>query len=313
MSNGEAPCTLCERDIDLILLEEFCCSPEFSAWFLERVTGESGAKTVDPKHSVKRSLLEIDLEVWFNDAKNTRWAVLIENKIGADFQGQQPERYQQRAGEYIGSGEAGQAKTVLVAPAGYEKDGCALFNVRFSYEEICDWLAKRDGGVRARYKAELIIAAIKKAQDGYTPRVDPEVSDFWQEYWKVAERQAPQLRMPQPGAKPARAGFIRFDPLDLPSRVGLIHKVRLDRVDLEFAGFGKRRQELQQVYGAFLGESMRIEKASGSGAIRIKVGKISPNLPFRSQEQKVSAAIGAAQALLEWFRLQVQHGINPPA
>lgn len=168
------------------------------------------------------------------------------------------------------------------------------------------------GGLRARYKAELITAAIKKAQDGYTPKVDLEVSDFWQEYWKVAERQARELRMPQPGPKPARAGFIRFDPLELPSRVELIHKVRLRRVDLEFAGFGKRLQELQRVYGAFLEQNMTIQRASGSGAIRIMVEKINPKLPFKLQTEKVSAAIGAAQALLEWFGRQVQLGRIPP-
>lgn len=144
--HGEAPCSLCERDIDLLLLEEFYCSSDFRAWFLQRVTGESGDRIdFDAKHSVKQSLGETDLEIWFSDAKGTRWAVLIENKIDADFQEQQPERYVERAAQYKERGEAKQAKIVLVTPAGYEREGCALFNVRFYYEEICDWLAKRDG------------------------------------------------------------------------------------------------------------------------------------------------------------------------
>lgn len=316
VDDGEAPCGLCERDIDLLLLEEFYCSSAFRAWFLQRVTGESGEGIdFDAKHSVKQSLGKTDLEIWFSDAKGMRWAVLIENKIDADFQEQQPQRYAQRAAEYRERAEAERAKTVLVTPAGYERDGCALFDVRLYYEEICDWLTKRGcdvEGVRARYKAELITAAIKKAADGYTPKVDLEVSDFWEEYWKFAGRQAHELRMPQPGPKPARAGFIRFHPLEIPSGVELIHEVRLRRVDLEFAGFGKRLQELQQAYGAFLEGKMTIERASGSGAIRIIVDKINPKLPFKSQEEKVSAAIGAAQALLEWLIGQVQLGRIPP-
>lgn len=84
--------------------------------------------------------------------------------------------------------------------------------------------------------------------------------------------------------------------------------MRLKRVDLEFTGFGKRMHELQRVYGGFLEPNMRIEKASGSEAIRVVVGDVNPNLVFKPQAEKVSEAIGAAQALLEWFRLQVQLG-----
>jgi len=314
MSDDQAACSLCERDIDLLLLEEFYCSPEFRAWFLERVTSESGDRIdFDAKHSVKQSLGETDLEVWFSDAKGIRWVALIENKINADFQKEQPERYKERALQYKKRGEADQARTVLISPTGYEKQGCALFDIRFYYEDICEWLMKREGDVRATYKAELIAATIKKAQDGYQPKPDLEVSDFWQQYWTVAERQAPQLRMPKPGSKPTRAGFVRFDALELPSRVQLIHKLRHGHVDLEFSGFGKRLQELQHLYGIFLKRNMSIQRASGSGAIRIEVCVIDPKLPFTGQAEKVSAAISEAHTLLDWFRLQMVASRNPPA
>jgi hypothetical protein len=312
MSNNSAQtravaCSLCERDIDLMLLQEFYCSSEFRAWFLGRVTGKSGdSLNFDAKHSVAQTLGETDLEIWFSDEKGTRWAVLIENKIAADFQEKQPERYQLRAKNYEETNAAGHAITVLLAPAGYEKEGCALFNNRLSYEEICDWLAKRDDDVCAKYKAELLTAAIKKALDKYKCVPDLPVSDFWHEYWNIAQRQAPQLRMRKPKLKGGRAGFIRFYPLELPSGVQLIHKIPLDCVDLQFDGFGRRLQELQQKFGAALERNMSIQDATKSGAIRILVPNVNPKLPFKSQEQKVLAAISVAEELLEWFRVFAQ-------
>jgi hypothetical protein len=142
------------------------------------------------------------------------------------------------------------------------------------------------------------------------PTIDTAVADFWQEYWKITERQAPQLRMPKP-RKSVRAGLVQFDPLGFPS-VRLIHKVEQGCVDLEFPGFGRRLEGLHSVYGMSLEQNMSIRQAGGSGAIRVLVDVIDPKLPFAEQSGKVSAAIGNAQALLTWFYAQTQLGRKPP-
>jgi len=77
-----------------------------------------------------QTLGETDLEIWFSDAEGKRWVVLIESKIAADFQNLQPERYVLRAKNYVKSNAADRARTVLLSPAGYQKDGCSLFDQR---------------------------------------------------------------------------------------------------------------------------------------------------------------------------------------
>ncbi len=258
-----AACGLRERDIDLLLLEELHCSPKFRAWFLRHITGDSLSVDFNAQHSVAHTLGESDLEIRFLNAKHSSVVVLVENKLSADFQHKQPERYQQRATRYKEAG-TDLAITVLLSPATYNRRGCNRFDKRLSYEEIRDWLANSDSGMRAKYKADLITSALERASGGYTVVPDKEVSAFWHQYWNLAEREAPQLQMPEPGPKPAGAGFIRFFPLELPRGACLIHKIRLGHLDLEFPRLGERLEELWSRYGSYLDSNMGIEKATGS-------------------------------------------------
>jgi hypothetical protein len=296
-----AACGLRERDIDLLLLEELHCSPQFRAWFLRRVTGCSLSVDFNAQHSVAHTLGESDLEVKLSDDKHSSWVLLVENKLCAEFQKEQPERYQQRAARYLEAG-ADHAMTVLLSPSTYHRGGCDRFHKQLSYEEIRDWLVKSNGGVRAEYKARLLSAAINKALEGYTPVPDRKVSDFWQEYWILAEQEAPELQMQEPATRPARAGFIRFHPLELPRGIRFIHKIRKGHMDIEFSGFGKRLPELQNAYGSYLEPNMSITKATGSGAIRIAVHPLDPKLPFAPQAQEATTAISMARTMSKWFQ-----------
>jgi len=57
--------SVCERDVDLLLLEEFVSSPAFSEWFLRSVdfTEAMGATVTTGQRSVTASNGESDLEV----------------------------------------------------------------------------------------------------------------------------------------------------------------------------------------------------------------------------------------------------------
>src|SRR5688572_22073219 len=84
-----------ERDIDLLLLEEFHSSPTFQAWFVAQILG-GGAVTgelVSARRSVTQSTGESDVEVAFkcDDGREVRF--LIENKLNVGFQPLQAERY----------------------------------------------------------------------------------------------------------------------------------------------------------------------------------------------------------------------------
>src|ERR1700694_4959850 len=84
-----------ERDIDLLLVEELNCSPEFTRWFWSKITQKPATlQTCEIKvaHSVStlgEGAGESDITVDITDmeqGRRTRTQFLIENKIDARFQ-----------------------------------------------------------------------------------------------------------------------------------------------------------------------------------------------------------------------------------
>src|SRR6266446_6305035 len=88
-----------ERDIDLLLLEEFHVSDEFRSWFVNQVLPDSLTNTSfeGAWHSVTQPRLgESDLLVIVAGSTGGRMALLIENKIDAPPQPEQGARYRER-------------------------------------------------------------------------------------------------------------------------------------------------------------------------------------------------------------------------
>jgi hypothetical protein len=89
-----------ERDIDLLLAEEFFVSPAFATWFLNKTNSfnDVSAQVVDVFVSRSDTTGESDLVVIFEkqDSGN-RFALHIEDKIDAPLQPEQEARYRLRA------------------------------------------------------------------------------------------------------------------------------------------------------------------------------------------------------------------------
>lgn len=86
-----------ERDVDLLLIEEFASSPEFVRWFLGRV--DSGpyedVEVVRCGSSITDSTGESDAEVHVRVGRVVV-AILVEDKVHAAAQPRQAERYRER-------------------------------------------------------------------------------------------------------------------------------------------------------------------------------------------------------------------------
>lgn len=297
---------VCERDIDLLLLEEFQSSRSFLSWFLEAV----GQPVVTPvlveaRRAVTQASGESDLEVEWADASGARHRVLIENKVGAGFQPHQAARYRERAATYRQTGDASSILLVLVAPARYIGNGNEHgFDALVAYEAIRDWFVGReDLGPRRRYKADLLESAIDKSVLGYTPVADEPVSIFWGRYWDLVMAEHPQLEMRPPGSRAARAGFIRFFPSVITARwdLRLRHKLQHQAVDLEFANAGTRVGDLHTALSSALEPDMTIVKTGKAAAVRITVPRLDASRVFDEQIVAVRAGHAAARKLVDWW------------
>lgn len=297
--------SVAERDIDLLLLEEFAASPAFARWFADRAGLPAGALEVASAfRSVTESIGESDLEIRFR-ASNGTCSLLVENKIGASFQPRQAERYQERGRSYRERQLCQHFVTVLVAPSKYvgkDPESRKGFDAVVTYEELRSWFAEhKELGARSTYKQRLLTLAIEKAVFGYQLVEDAPVTDFWRAYWLLSLREAPELEMEEPVAKPSGAGFIYFRPSVLPREVAIVHKLRHGYIDLQFAGMAGQLPRLRSAFGSALLPGMKIERAAKSGVVRQKVAPLNTNRELQSQEGEVLACLRIARDLLHWY------------
>lgn len=296
---------VCERDIDLLLLEEFVASADFRSWFLTKIGADTSAELVDARRSVKTVNGESDLEITLQGPAGAV-KVVIENKVDAAFQPNQPQRYIERAAEYKRSGKYQEVVTVIMAPDVYfgAAEDNYEFDARVTYENVLNWFsAPERAGPRTDYKLTVLRAAIDRGRSGWQLIPHPNVGEFWRSYWQLAERIARKLAMPVPKREiPAGSHFIVFRPAHLPASVKLKHKVAYGHVDLEFRDMGARLAELERLYGAALPPGARIERAANSAVVRLLVDPIDmTKADFSASEAVIRKGIEAAALLLDWY------------
>lgn len=300
---------VCERDIDLLLLEEFWSSSNFLQWFVSQVVSPNciAHNLLEASRSVTQSNGESDLEISFQDSENCEISLLIENKVNASLQPQQAERYTIRGNIYLTQNKCSSFYTIIIAPDRYFNNELDLkgFDKKVSYEVIRDWfINNQDIENRKFYKVALLTAAIEKGTYGYQLLADAPVSDFWHKYWQLAEKIAPELKMEKPGPKPANAGFIYFRPSVLPrkpQRIEIVHKTFRGNVDLQFGGMGEKLDELKTQFKQFTTSGMKFEKANKSGSIRLYVPPVNPAIDFEEQINEVQKGLEGAKLLLDVY------------
>jgi hypothetical protein len=291
---------VCERDIDLLLVEELVASPQFVKHFLGEAHALADGLAVDVAHSVFTALGESDVEITV-EAGGARHRILIENKVDAPFQPRQAERYGKRARALEGTYRS--VLTILVAPEDYLKHAKTdhPFDLYVALETLASWFTQGRHGTRAEYKRALIENAIERQKAGWTRVPDELCTAFYGSYWDLASRVAPALRMPKPEPRPAGSTWFTFKPHELPQGLLLVHKLPSGWVDLQFTGQRERMADLTERYGAMLDPDMFIREAGGSAAIRITVDRCDVLEPFEASKLVVEASLDAATRLLGMY------------
>lgn len=295
-----------ERDIDLMLLEEFQSSPMFQSWFITTALGSDmpRGEVVRAERSVTDSTGESDLEIDFLNQDGLISRLMIENKVKAGFQPQQARRYLLRGQNYIDQGQCSVFNTVIVGPARYfgDSESNKGFEYRVTYESIFDWFKQSpDLGDRRNYKMMLLKSAIDKGTLGYQPEIDRPTTDFWYAYWELTCDRAPDLEMKEPKEKPSGSGFVHFHPPSLPHEVNIVHKLSFGYVDLQLRGMGKHLIKVKRLFAPFLEEGMKVESAAKSAAVRIQVPKLKRHVNIAEQLESACVGIDAAERLRIWF------------
>jgi hypothetical protein len=109
-----------ERDVDLVFIQLIQTSSQFRGWFLEQLgVDETANEFIGISHSVVRETGESDVEIGLESADGNQRIILVENKINAEKQERQVERYFERGKSYVENDTWDEFIVCLIAPKHY--------------------------------------------------------------------------------------------------------------------------------------------------------------------------------------------------
>ena len=299
-----------ERDIDLLLVEELRCNREFLNIFLSRTGWPKNYNTIETYHSIYMYHGEVDVEAVLTYPNGTHYALLIENKINADTQQDQSQRYTENAELILKNESFADIKTFLVAPQKYienhEKDpNIADFMDRtVSYEELIAFFDQPHNDERFCYKAELLRFALGKQQRKTVKVVDEKITAFWKEMRAHVKQYYPELVfVSKTDLKNSRDHWVDWY---APKIKGAYIYWKADHgyIDVQVEKCGGREKELQQRFQGKLLPGMELKKAGNSIVFRLKNERcwnLDFRKPFSENIQNVDHVLSVASMIYKFM------------
>jgi hypothetical protein len=297
-----------ERDIDLLLAEEFSVSAIFATWFLEQTKSFKGidAKVLDVYVSRSDSTGESDLVVVFERlGGGNRFALHIEDKIDALLQPEQEARYRLRGEAEVLRGDYSEFEVVLCSPASYPEvhAEAASFDSFVTYEAISTYLkSQHPEDPRVLYKANFMTTAAMKNANTWTRQDDARTNAFWKAAYEIATAEFPDLEM-KPLTVTKDSTWINFRPLDMPTRPRRIYiSFKGDRgfMDLTFTACFARLF-LPKIRSILAGD-MTVHQTGKSTAIRIQVEAVEIRDLDDAVLAQIRNAFAACVRLVQFYR-----------
>jgi hypothetical protein len=229
-----------ERDVDIILAEEFYANADFADWVLSQTglfDGKGNGTVTEVRVSLSDEKGESDLVVIFEKTDKSRIALLIEDKIDAVFQPDQLDRYRARGANGFAEGRWKKFEVVLLAPRTYiDKSPISKqFDATLAYEDIAAWIRSNIPGRRGEYRADFLHSAAPRGASAYVKKTDEATDAFWKAALELAHGEFPELEMKNQTFASGNT-WVEFRPNDLPVRVRVFLKGEHGNADLTFIG-----------------------------------------------------------------------------
>ena len=291
--------SIAERELDLAIMSALYCSDEFRRFFIKTSTGFSGAHSfVRARISEWESGRETDVLLVVDLDDGQRLALMIEDKISADFQPAQADGYRERGLTGITDGRWTKFVTCLCAPHSYLTATCAADNwdTCISLEAVIE-LSSLSNDRSIEFVAMMCRQAISKRGARLLP-VSKSDTLFWQQYRRLAAKLLPETSLTRLANEVSNAQqWPRFGANVLPSHMFVEHKSRQGHVDLTFDKV--RSDNLKRHIPIPLPAEISAVKTGNSSALRIHVSPIDRLKTFEEQKEEMALALSAVQRLLE--------------
>jgi hypothetical protein len=294
-----------ERDIDLLLAEEFSVNAEFAEWMKTKTAmARSEARVADVLVSKSDNLGESDLIVVYEYADGGKFALMIEDKVDAPLQPEQAARYRLRAEREVQLGLCATFEVWLFAPRHYVErcTSIAGFDGAVTFEEIADFLRRNTSSARHRYRAEFLETAAVRRANNWVRQSDDATNEFWEAAYKLAASKFPILEMKRLNVtKDSR--WITLRPADMPTqpkRIYLSFKGDRGQMDLTFSNV--QAHSFSEMIEHVLEPDMTVHQTAASAAIRLEVQGFTISDGLDACLARVEKAFEASERLIRFFR-----------
>lgn len=223
--------TLCERDMDMLLLESALTYPGFCQLLIDKTdlkgkTFQVVAGELSKSDDLGESDITIVVEV---DGK--KYGLLIEDKIDAIAMREQHDRYVRRGEKGKKNGDYDGFEVFIVCPEKYYKNNAEAkkYEHHLTYEECKEFFDKKDDPV-SEFRSQQIQQAIVKAKKPATNNVNENANAFLRQYIRYQKENYPSLDL---STKEDKNGWWT----DFRTELGYVyinHKIREGHVDLTF-------------------------------------------------------------------------------
>ena len=295
--------TALERDMDLLIMEEFICSPQFAKIFLDTASVQGNYIIEEAIHSMRDADLGESDIVFILNIDGKRHAIHIEDKVDALAMPNQCGRYSQRAKKDIAAGKYDTYSVLIVAPAQYLSDNkeAHKYENQVSYEQLRDYFIARDD-LRAQYKLALIDRAICDQKAGCQYEANPGVVSFCAAMDAYQKEYYPSLPI---GTQAWWRGYKTLLP-----NATIVYKANKGFCDLQFSNCA--REDLLRYVKDYISDRMTVEKAGKSASVRIVVPPVWFEHRFEDNITAVDAALSAMSELSQLARTLVKDGNFTP-
>jgi hypothetical protein len=290
-----------ERDVDLLLAASILQDADFRAKLLGTIDPKLMVASLETvRHSVDAENGETDLEVVLAHG-GRRIAVLIEDKVDAELQPNQPARYVERGTAGITAHAWDEFHLVLFAPADYiahlnEQVHPALTRFRkIPFQTVLEWSPRTA-------LAEVLRVGIRRVAERKLAPDHADTTAFWHSFYEDLQAAQPTWPLKDPGPRKKDGGFYIFQAPGLPKELGMRFYVKFSfgQAQIEIAGLGDHVPHLNEALLPILGR-FSVEQTGGSAAITATFPKLLPLLPYEGQRGNAEQAIQAVTALHAWF------------
>jgi hypothetical protein len=285
-----------ERDIDLILLEEFNTNNAFAEWFVNECNAPKLTENIGAWKSISDfGLGETDILFKYKSSEK-EYILLIENKLDAQFQENQYERYLKRAENYLKQNKCNECFCILIAPEFYCNNQNDFENY-VSYET----LSKRFeflGTKRDLFKSKLLKIASEKLRRGYKPINSEPVQKFWLSYFNLKNELYPDLKMKKPNIIAYNSDWPEMRDESVPNVI-FYNKLSKGFVDATFCNFSSEKEfEIKNL----IPNDAKYVKHSKRFSVRVLVDIIDRTKDFNEQKEKIVFALNRVDYLRNWIK-----------